>query len=108
MDSYKWKRSKWQAGRPARGEVKQILLSSKTTAFLDGVGTLLEICPDPRPRRIRAFFCHHHASRAGSVNDSIWGDWAAIGQDMWAAIEAHEHEESAEEAAGRAESLSAR
>jgi hypothetical protein len=27
---------------------------------------------------------------------------------MWAAIEAHEHEESAEEAAGRAESLSAR
>jgi len=107
MDSYKLKGGKWRVGHPACGELKHILVSSKASAFLEGVGTLLEIYPNPRPRTIRAFVCHHMPD-AGSVKEAIWGDWAAIGQDMWAAFEAREHEESPKEAATGAKSFSAR
>lgn len=82
-------------------------VSSKTDAFLDGVGTLLGLFPDPRPRTIRAFHCYR-VPRASSVREAIWGDWAAIGQDMWTAIEAHAPEESTEEAATRLKTLPAR
>jgi hypothetical protein len=106
MESYKMKRNKRQGRCPVCAGLKRPRLSSKTDAFLDGVGTLLEIFPDPRRRTIRAFICHHHASHASSVGEAIWDDWASIGQDMWTAFEVHEHEESPEEVATRAESFS--
>jgi hypothetical protein len=75
-------------------------------AFFDGVATLVDIFPDPRPRTIRAFACHH-TKWAASVNDAIYGDWAMVGQDMWAAIRAHDDEANEKTAAG-SESLNAR
>ena len=66
----------------------KVRFSSKTDAFLDGVSSLLEILPDPRARLIRAYV-YHYAPHARSVNEAMWADWAAIGQDMGKAIEAH-------------------
>ena len=95
-------------GDTCAGLSGSIRVSSKTDAFLDGVGTLLELFPAPRSRTIRAFVWHH-APHANSVREAIWGDWAAVGQDMWTAIEAHKpHEEPTEEAATRLKSFSHR
>jgi hypothetical protein len=83
-----------------------VYVSSKTDAFCDGLGTVLDIFPEPRPRTIRAFVkCH--SSRPHSVSEAILGDWAAIARDMWAAIEKHAPEKS-EEAARRSKTLTAR
>jgi hypothetical protein len=89
---------KLQGVSSAGAAVKRIWFSSKTGALLDGVGSLLDVFPDPRPRTIRAFVRNHRDVRARSVKQALLNDWAAIGQDMWAAIEAHEREESTEKA----------
>ena len=73
--------------------------SSKRDAFLEGMGSVMDVFPDPRPRAIRAFVSHHGV-KAVSVQEAIWGDWAAIAQDMWAAIDEHAAEKSEEAAAG--------
>lgn len=79
-----------------------ILVSSKADALMDGVGTLLDIFPDPRHRTIRAFVRGWKSPR--SVMEAIEMDWAAVGHDMWEAmrlheceaIRAHEHEATEE------------
>ena len=72
-----------------------ILVSSKADAFIDGVGTLLDIFPDPRRRTIRAFV--HRLNSPVSVMEAIEMDWGAVGRDMWEAIRAHEHEATEED-----------
>lgn len=90
----KRKIQKWNALRNAA--IEGVWVSSKADAFLDGMGSLLEVFPGPQHRTIRAFLCHH-SPRASSVAEAIRGDWAVVGQDMWTAIKAHEHEESTQE-----------
>ena len=75
-----------------RGNVR---VSSKADAIFDGIGSLLDVFPCPRARTIRTFVYHGY-KRPDSVDDAISEDWTMIGQDMWAAIRAHEHEESTE------------
>jgi hypothetical protein len=72
-----------------------ILVSSKADAFIDGVGTLLDIFPDPRRRTIRAFV--HRLNSPVSVMEAIEMDWGAVGRDMWEAIRAHAHEATEED-----------
>ena len=76
-----------------------VYFSGKRDAFWDGMGSVLDIFPDPRARAVRAYATHYEP-RAHSVNDAIWGDWAAIAQDMWTAIDEHAPERSEEAPAG--------
>jgi hypothetical protein len=107
MASYLNRMNKRRRASTPAGLSGNIMVSSTADAVLDGVGTLLEIFPDPRPRTIRAFYCYRYP-RAKSVKEAILADWAAIGQDMWKAIEAHAPEKSTEEAATRLKTLTAR
>lgn len=107
MASYQTRFGKRLAGSSCSAPSGKISFSSKTAAFLDGVGSLLEILPDPRPRVIRAF-AYHHAPYARSAREAMWSDWAAIGQDMWKSIEAHAPEKSTEETAAGPKNLTAR
>jgi len=77
-----------------------VYFSAKRDAFFDGMGSVLDIFPDPRSRTIRAFVTHR-GPRAQSVKDAIWGDWVAVAQDMWAAIDENAPEKSKETAAGK-------
>ena len=83
-----------------------ILRRADSDAFLDGVGTLVELIPDPRPRTIRAF-TRHRTSRASSLENALLQDWLMVGRDMWAAIQTHEHEDT-KEASTEAESFTIR
>ncbi len=65
-------------------------------AIIDGVATLLDIFPEPRARTIRAFKCR--PTEWTSVESALAHDGFMLGQDMWAAIRSHEHEEATEEA----------
>lgn len=107
MASYRKRFIKRSAGVSRFVPSGKIGFSSKTDAFLDGVGSLLDIFPDPRARVIRAYV-HHYAPHARSVNEAMWADWAAIGQDMGKAIEAHAPEKSTKETAAGPKSLTTR
>ena len=98
MASYQKRLNKRIAAGSCSVQSSRIRFSSKSDAFLDGVGSLLDLYPDPRERVIRAFIFHHTTPKARSVNEALWGDWVAVGQDMLMAIEAHAPEESTEEA----------
>jgi|HubBroStandDraft_1064217.scaffolds.fasta_scaffold661542_1 hypothetical protein len=108
MASYQKRLKKRMAAGSCSVSSSRIRFSSKTDAFLDGVGSLLDLCPDPRERVIRAFVLHHAAPKTRSVNEALWGDWVAVGQDMLMVIEAHAPEESAEEAAAGLKATPAR
>lgn len=63
-------------------------------AFIDGVATLFDVFPEPRARTIRAF--HHRPDEWSSVESALAHDWGVVGQDMWSAIKAHEHDEASQ------------
>jgi hypothetical protein len=67
-------------------------LRSKRSALLEGLGSVINILPEPRSRSIRA--CQIPAYPV-SINEAIAADWAAVGGDMWTSI--HASEEPSEE-----------
>src|SRR5271170_89050 len=67
---------------------RKVHLCSKTAAFIDGIGSLLDILPEPRSRSIRAF--EGGFAWPSSVDAAIAADWGAVGMDMWTAIDEYE------------------
>ena len=75
-------------------------------SFIDGIATLVDVFPEPRPRTIRAF--KHYIPQWVSIDSALAHDWAVLGQDMWSAIKAHENEANEEAALATTERLSTR
>jgi hypothetical protein len=65
---------------------------SQFSALLDGVGSLLDIFPTARSRRIRVFKSRMKFPVRVSVNEALSRDLTAVGCDFWAVLKSADEE----------------
>ena len=65
---------------------------SQFSALLDGVGSVLDIFPTARQRRMRVFNGRVKFPVRVSVNEALSRDLAAVGCDFWVALKATDEE----------------